>query len=46
VRRLRFAAGPPLLVEVPGPAGREPGYRSLQQRMQEAVGIHIDGESP
>jgi V/A-type H+-transporting ATPase subunit F len=46
VRRLRFATGPPLLVEVPGPEGPQPGHRSLQQRMQEAVGIRVDGESP
>lgn len=46
MRTLRLAAGPPLVVEVPGPQGPEAGHRSLQQLMQEAVGIHVDGESP
>jgi V/A-type H+/Na+-transporting ATPase subunit F len=46
VRRFRFAPRPPLLVEVPGPEGPQAGHRSLQQLMQEAVGIRIEGSGP
>lgn len=43
VRRFRFSSRPPLLVEVPGPEGPQAGHRSLQQLMQEAMGIRIEG---
>jgi V/A-type H+-transporting ATPase subunit F len=46
VRRFRFSSQPPLLVEVPGPDGPQAGHRSLQQLMQEAVGIRIEGSGP
>lgn len=41
VRRVRLRPGSPLLVEVAGPEGPQPGHRSLQQIAQEAVGIRI-----
>ncbi len=46
VQRFRFSSRPPLLVEVPGPEGPQAGHRSLQQLMQEAVGIRIEGGGP
>jgi V/A-type H+-transporting ATPase subunit F len=41
--RFRSSPRPPLVVEVPGPAGPQAGHRSLQALMQEAVGIHLEG---
>ncbi len=40
----RMERARPLLVEVPGPAGRMPGRKTLRQFVQEAVGIRIGQE--
>ncbi len=34
----------PLLVEIPGPAGRVPGGKTLRQLVHSAVGIRVDKE--
>jgi len=44
VDALRSGRDRPLIVEVPGPAGRMAGRKTLRQFVQEAVGIRIGQE--
>lgn len=44
VDEVRVSPTRPLIAEIPGPDGPMPGRKTLQQLVQEAVGIHIGQE--
>ncbi len=41
VETFRLERDRPLIVEIPGPKGPQPGRKSLRQFVQEAVGIRV-----
>ena len=44
IDEIRLERARPLITEIPGPDGPMPGHKTLQQLVQEAVGIHIGQE--